>query len=104
VYLQLCRFGASHEQGRPARSCTDPCSDSGAYCRWRDGSVKHVHVIRASSGQRDSIEKALALWKLKPDEIDGRTNEIETGLLIKFTAAGGVNYSTRNAGLPNGRP
>jgi hypothetical protein len=68
-----------------------------------DGSVKHVHVIRATSGQRDSIERALALWKLKPHENDSRTDEIETGLFIKFTPAGGVNYSTGNGGLPNGR-
>jgi hypothetical protein len=68
-----------------------------------DGSVKHVHVILAASGQREAIERALALWRLKPHEIDGRTNEIETGLLIKFTPAGGVSYSTGNGSLPNGR-
>jgi len=67
-----------------------------------NGNVKHVHVIRATSGQRDSIERALALWKLKPHEIDGRTNEIETGLRIKFTPAGGVIYSPGNGSLPNG--
>jgi hypothetical protein len=69
----------------------------------RDGSVKHVHVIRGTSGQRETIERALALWRLKPHEINGRTNEIETGLLIKFTPAGGVSYSTGNGSLPNGR-
>jgi hypothetical protein len=69
----------------------------------RDGSVKHVHVIRATSGQRETIERALALWRLKPHEINGRTNEIETGLLIRFTPAGGVRYSTGNGSLPNGR-
>jgi hypothetical protein len=69
----------------------------------RDGTVKHVHVIRATSGQRETIERALAQWKLKPHEITGRTNEIETGLLIRFTPAGGVRYSTGNGSLPNGR-
>jgi hypothetical protein len=69
----------------------------------RDGSVKHVHVIRATSGQRETIERALAPWRLKPHEIDGRTNEIETGLLIKFTPAGGVSYTTANGRLRNGR-
>jgi hypothetical protein len=59
-----------------------------------DGSVEHVHVIRATSGQRDSIERALGQWKLKAHEVDGRPTEIETGLLIKFTPSGGVNYST----------
>jgi len=68
-----------------------------------NGNVKHVHVIRATSGQRDSIERALGQWKLKPHEIDGRTNEIETGLLIRFTPTGGVSYSTGNGSLLNGR-
>jgi hypothetical protein len=45
--------------------------------------VEHVHVIRATSGQRETIERALTQWKLKPHEINGRTNEIETGLLIR---------------------
>jgi Gram-negative bacterial TonB protein C-terminal len=58
-----------------------------------DGTVKQVHVIRATSGQRDSIERALAQWKLKPYEAGGQDVEIETGLLIKFTQAGGVSYS-----------
>jgi hypothetical protein len=68
-----------------------------------DGGVQHVHVIRATSAQRDSIERALGQWKFKTHEIDGRTNEIETGLLIKFTPAGGVSYSTGGRSLPNGR-
>jgi hypothetical protein len=61
-----------------------------------DGSVKHLHVIRATGGQRDSIESALGRWKFKPHEINGRAAEIETGLLIEFTAAGAVKYSTGN--------
>jgi hypothetical protein len=73
-----------------------------------DGSVQHVHVIRATSAQRDSIERALGQWKLKPHEVDGRTKEVETGLLIKFTPAGGVIYSTPSrptwcATCPTGR-
>lgn len=59
-----------------------------------NGAVEHVHVIRATNGQRDSIERALAQWKLKPDEIDGRPTEIETGLVLKFTPTGSVKYST----------
>jgi hypothetical protein len=57
-----------------------------------DGSVKHVHVIRAPAGQRDNVEKALGQWKLKPHEVDGHATEIETGLLINFSPAGGVQY------------
>jgi hypothetical protein len=68
-----------------------------------DGSVKHVHVIRATGGQRDSIEKALARWKLKPLEIDGHAAEIETGLLIDFTPGGTVRYSIGNRRPRNDR-
>jgi hypothetical protein len=58
-----------------------------------DGGVKHVHVIRATVEQRDSIEGALGQWKLKPHAIDGRATEIETGLMIEFRAGGTVAYS-----------
>jgi hypothetical protein len=50
-----------------------------------DGSVKHVHVIRATTEQRRSIEEALYQWKLKPYEINGRPVPLETGLIFKFT-------------------
>jgi outer membrane biosynthesis protein TonB len=50
-----------------------------------DGSVKHVHVIRASTDQRRNIEEALYRWKLKPYEVGGRPSPIETGLVFKFT-------------------
>jgi hypothetical protein len=58
-----------------------------------DGSVKHVHVIRATMEQRNNIERALAQWKFRPREVDGRTEEIETGLLIEFRPGGVVRYS-----------
>lgn len=58
-----------------------------------DGSVKHVHVIRATAEQRRSIETALGKWKFKPQEMDGRSAEIETGLLIEFMPAGTIKYS-----------
>jgi hypothetical protein len=50
-----------------------------------DGSVKHVHVIRATDDQRRSIEEALYQWKLKPYEINGRPSPVETELVFKFT-------------------
>jgi Gram-negative bacterial TonB protein C-terminal len=59
-----------------------------------DGSVNHVHVIRATGGQRDSIASALAQWKFKPATVDGRATEIETGLLIEFGRAGAARYRT----------
>ena len=58
-----------------------------------DGSVKHVHVIRATVEQRNSIERALAQWKFRPREMDGRAAEIETGVLIEFRPGGVVRYS-----------
>jgi hypothetical protein len=59
-----------------------------------DGRVEHVHVIRATIAQRDSIERALGQWKLKPREVDGRTRKIETGIFIEFGPTGTVKYST----------
>jgi hypothetical protein len=52
-----------------------------------DGSVKHVHVIRATAEQRKSIEDALRQWKFKPYRMNGRAVEIETGLVFRFTVA-----------------
>lgn len=49
-----------------------------------DGSVQHVHVIRATDDQRRSIEEALYQWKFKPYEVDGHPSPVETGLVFKF--------------------
>jgi hypothetical protein len=49
-----------------------------------DGSVKHVHVIRATAEQRKSIESALSQWKLRPYEIEGKAVEIETGVVFQL--------------------
>jgi hypothetical protein len=51
-----------------------------------DGSVKHVHVIRATDDQRRSIEEALYQWKLKPYRVDGHPSPVETGLVFRFKA------------------
>jgi Gram-negative bacterial TonB protein C-terminal len=51
------------------------------------GQVKHVHVIRATAGQRGSIEDALRQWKFKPYRLGGRPVEIETGLVFRFAGA-----------------
>lgn len=59
-----------------------------------DGSVKHVHAIRATADQRITIENALRQWKLKPYEVQGRAAEVETGLIVQFTPEGSVQYST----------
>ena len=52
-----------------------------------DGDVRHVRVIRATSGQRKAIEQALRQWRFKPPMIDGRPTQIETGLLYKSAVA-----------------
>jgi hypothetical protein len=51
------------------------------------GRVRHVHVIRASAEQRQSIEQALRQWTFKPYQLNGRTVEIETGLVFRFAPA-----------------
>jgi len=51
-----------------------------------DGSVKHVHVIRATDDQRRSIEEALYQWKFKPYELNGHPSPVETALVFEFKA------------------
>jgi hypothetical protein len=68
-----------------------------------EGAVTQVHVIRATGEQRNSIENALGRWTFKPHEIDGRPTVIETGLLVRFTAAGGVSYSDGGGPPPEAR-
>jgi hypothetical protein len=48
-----------------------------------DGSVKHVHVIRAAAQQRENIELALRQWRFRPHEVHGRAIEVETGLVFR---------------------
>jgi hypothetical protein len=52
-----------------------------------DGSVKHVHVIRASAVQRRNIEGALRQWKFKSYVRHGRPVEVETGMTFNFKPA-----------------
>jgi hypothetical protein len=61
-----------------------------------DGTVKHVHVIRATAAQRDGIETALAQWKLRPPRLNGLPTEVETGLVINFLPTGAVRYLAGN--------
>jgi hypothetical protein len=66
-----------------------------------DGSVKDVHVIRATADQRTGIENALGQWKFKPPETSGGAADIETGLVIQFTPEGTVKYSTGGSPPPS---
>jgi hypothetical protein len=52
-----------------------------------DGSVKHVHVIRATAEQRTGIEGALRRWKLRPYLIEGKAVEVETGVVFPLRQA-----------------
>jgi hypothetical protein len=52
-----------------------------------DGSVKHVHVIRASAAQRRNIEEAVRQWKLKPYVKQGHPAEVETGVMFNLKPA-----------------
>jgi hypothetical protein len=49
-----------------------------------DGSVKHVHVIRASAAQQRNIEDAVRQWKFKPYVSDGHPVEVETGMVLNL--------------------
>ena len=49
-----------------------------------DGSVKHVHVIRASAAQRRNIEEAVRQWKFKPYVKQGHPAEVETGVMFNL--------------------
>ena len=49
-----------------------------------DGSVKHVHVTRASATQRRNIEEAVRQWKFKSYVKQGHPVEVETGVMFNL--------------------
>ncbi len=53
-----------------------------------DGSVEHIHVIRAFAAQQKSIEDALMHWRFEPYRAAGRAVEVETGLIFEFKPTG----------------
>jgi hypothetical protein len=56
------------------------------------GGVKHVHVVRATEGQRTAIAAALGQWRFRPPALDGGATALETGMLVQFTPGGAVSY------------
>lgn len=52
-----------------------------------DGSIEHIHVIKASEEQRKNIIEALAQWRLKPLRANGEAVVVETGLVFEFKPA-----------------
>jgi hypothetical protein len=49
-----------------------------------DGRVRHIHVIRGSKEQKESITAALAGWRFEPLTVEGRPAEVETGITFRF--------------------
>jgi Gram-negative bacterial TonB protein C-terminal len=49
-----------------------------------DGRVRHIHVIRGSTEQKEKIVAALIEWRFKPFVLEGRPVEVETGLSFRF--------------------
>jgi TonB-like protein len=49
-----------------------------------DGSVKHVHVIRASAAQRRNIEEAVRQWKFNSYVRQGHPVEAEIGVMFNL--------------------
>ena len=52
-----------------------------------DGSVKHVHVIRAAAAQRRNIEEAVRQWRFKPYVKQSHPVEVETGVMFNLKPA-----------------
>jgi hypothetical protein len=49
-----------------------------------DGQVRHIHVIRGSTEQKEKIAAALSEWRFKPFVLEGRPVEVEIGLTFRF--------------------
>lgn len=50
-----------------------------------DGTVRHVHTVRATLEQRKSMDDALRQWQFTPHKaVGGEPTEVETGLVFKF--------------------
>lgn len=52
------------------------------------GRVEHIHVLRATAAQRQSIEDALVQWRFEPYRLGGTVDEVETGLIFEFRPVG----------------
>jgi hypothetical protein len=46
------------------------------------GRIKHIHFLSAFPGQVKSISDALLQWRFKPYVVDGRSVEVETGIVF----------------------
>ncbi len=48
----------------------------------RDGQVKHVHLLSAYPEQSEAVINALRQWRFKPYQLNGKTVEVETGIVF----------------------
>ena len=52
-----------------------------------DGKVEHVHAIAGFPEQIRNVTDALSQWEFKPYIVDGKAEEVETGVLFQFPKA-----------------
>jgi hypothetical protein len=67
----------------------------------KEGKVKHIHFLSAFPGQAKAIQEALADWRFRPYVRDGKTLEVETGIMFgtprhNAAPAGSSNRDTVN--------
>jgi len=48
----------------------------------KEGKVKHIHFISAFPDQAKAITDALEQWRFKPYSVDGKTVDVETGIMF----------------------
>jgi hypothetical protein len=48
----------------------------------REGKVRHIHFLSAFPDQAKAIADALSQWRVKPYQRDGRSLEVETGIMF----------------------
>jgi hypothetical protein len=62
----------------------------------KEGKVKHIHFLSAFPDQSKVISDALAQWKFKPYQKDGKPVEVETGIMFG-TARAPLKRHTENS-------
>ena len=54
----------------------------------KNGKVKQMHLISAFPAQAENVKAALAQWQFKPYVRNGRSLEVETGIVFEFPPRG----------------
>jgi hypothetical protein len=63
----------------------------------KEGKVKHIHFLSAFPDQAKVISDALAQWKFKSYQKDGKPVEVETGIMFGTGAVGNRRRSASSA-------